>query len=124
MIIINQALSVLDGKYRLDVHTLTVARESFSVEYAITPPIPDSPGSGVVFMRVEATDALGRTYDDYGGARGLSDDKTMTVGTISGRPGFPPDAHEAELRFVFSGIDFEVEYPLVVSLAETSAEKE
>jgi hypothetical protein len=117
VISVDKTLSVLEGRHELTLLTLTREHESFAVEYTITPPLPgDRPGGEMVFMWIEAVDDHGHAYTDFGGARGASDDGTRTVGTISGRPGIPSDAHEVSLRFVFLHGQSETGYDVTIGL--------
>jgi hypothetical protein len=115
MITIDRGLHVLGGRHRLEIRTLTLAPEWFDVEYALTPPLP-APSAEMVLPRLEATDDQGRTYDSCGGAFGLSDDGTRTLGTLSARPGLPPDVREVTLRFAFISSTAEDEYEVRVAL--------
>jgi hypothetical protein len=116
VIVVEQTLPVLDGRHRLDVRTLTLGPDRLDVEYTITPPLPEGPSEDMVLPRLEATDDHGRTYNDGGGAFGLSDDGARTLGTISGQPGFPSDVREVTLRFALASWRAENEYELTVPL--------
>lgn len=112
---IDRSLSVLDGRHELRVQTVTLSDEYFEVAYTISPPLPEGP-EDMVLPRIEATDDSGRSYDDSGGAYGVSDDGARTEGTITGQPGFPPDARQVALRFVLTqrGSETVHEIPLVL----------
>ncbi|GAA3024109.1 hypothetical protein GCM10020229_39290 [Kitasatospora albolonga] len=100
-----QRTEVLDGRHRLTVRSITRADASFTLDYAITPPLPDDlrtgPAAEPVFLWLEAEDDLGNTYADYGGARGLTPDGHSTEGRISGQPALPAEATALTVRFVF-----------------------
>jgi hypothetical protein len=117
MIVVDRTLSVVDGRYQLDVHTLTLKPDSFEVEYSITPPLSRS-GDDVVLVRVAATDERGRTYGENmsGDTWSLSEDGLSTVGTAYVQPGFPVDVREATLRMVFIWEGLETEYEVPVNL--------
>jgi hypothetical protein len=115
VITIDRSLRVLGGRHRLEIRTLTLAAERFDVEYALTPPLPAC-SAEMVLPRLEATDDQGRTYGSCGGAFGLSDDGTRTLGTLCGQPGLPPDIREVTLRFGFISSKAEDEYELRVPL--------
>jgi hypothetical protein len=112
---VDRTLPILGGRHELHVQAVTLADEYFEVAYTIAPPLPRR-SEEIVLPRIEATDERGRTYDDSGGAYGDSDDDTCTEGTISGRPGFPPDVREVTLRFVFlqRGAESAHDVPLVL----------
>jgi len=117
LIRVDTTLSVLEGRHELAVLTLTNGQESFTVDCTITPPLSDDrPGEGMVFLWIEAIDDRGQAYTDFGGAHGVSDDGTRTVGTISGQPGISADAAELSLRFVFLRGRSENGHDVVVTL--------
>jgi hypothetical protein len=115
VITIDRSLHVLGGRHRLEIRTLTLAPERFDVEYTLTPPLP-ARHAEMVLPRLEATDDQGRTYDSGGGAFGLSDDGTRTLGTLCGQPGLPADVREVTLRFAFISSKAEDEYEVRVAL--------
>lgn len=115
---IGQTFPVLDGRHHLTVLSLKREAESFSVDYTLTPALPgDQPGQDVVFMWVQATDDLGTVYSDGGGARGLSDDGTHTVGVVSAQPALAAEARKVSLKFVFLSGGVEHEQKVIVALA-------
>ncbi|OZM81968.1 hypothetical protein [Pseudonocardia sp. MH-G8] len=112
---VDQTLSILGGRHELRVQTVTFDDTCFEVAYTIAPPLPRAPEE-MVLPRIDATDDRGRTYEDSGGAYGESADDTCTEGTISGRPGFPSDAREVTLRFVFLQKGVESAHDVVLAL--------
>jgi hypothetical protein len=89
-------ISILGGSHRLEAFGLSRGPDTFTVDYAITPPLPDDVDTestaASVFLCLEAGDDLGNEYLDAGGARGLAPDGTRTLGSISGSPAPPPEA--------------------------------
>ncbi|MFI5531299.1 hypothetical protein ACIA8O_22485 [Kitasatospora sp. NPDC051853] len=110
--------TVLDGHHELTVRSLTRADASFTVDYSITPPLPDDlatgPATEPLFLWLEAEDDLGNAYTDYGGARGLSPDGRSTEGRISGQPALPAGATALTVRFVFLTGGTEQPHPLTL----------
>ncbi|MEU4113453.1 hypothetical protein AB0F71_03000 [Kitasatospora sp. NPDC028055] len=111
-------ISIMSGRHELTVHSLSRSEESFTLDYSITPPLPDdletaSPSGTPVFMWLEAVDDLGNRYDDVGGAHGLSPDGSRTSGTISGRPGLPSEAGSLTVRLMFMAGNDEFGYDLM-----------
>ncbi len=106
-------LSVLDGRHRLEILGLAREAEAFTVNYSITPPLPDE-----VFLVVEAIDDLDNEYLDGGGARGLSSDGLRTLGSVSVQPAPPPEAATLTLTFGFLNGEEETGHELSFALAK------
>ncbi|MBV9025143.1 MAG: hypothetical protein JO362_15445 [Streptomycetaceae bacterium] len=113
-------ISILGGSHRLEVLGLSSGPNTFTVNYAITPPLPDDvdPNSMTtsVFLRLEATDDLGNEYLDAGGARGLGPDGTRTMGSISASPAPPLEASTLTATLVVMREAKEAAYELVFPL--------
>lgn len=113
-------ISILGGSHRLEVLGLSSGPNTFTVDYAITPPLPDDmdPDSMTtsVFLHLEATDDLGNEYLDAGGARGLGPDGTRTMGSISASPAPPLEANTLTVTLVVMREAKETAYELVFPL--------
>jgi hypothetical protein len=95
---LSQVIRVLEGRHEMVIFGLSMKSDSFSVNYSITPPLPDEP---MVYLWLEATDDLGNVYTNWGGVYGLSPDKRQTLGSITGQPAVASDARVLNVRFSF-----------------------
>ena len=113
-------ISILGGSHRLEVLGFSSGPDTFTVDYAITPPLPDDVDADStetsVFLHLDARDDLGNEYLDSGGAWGLGPNGTRTVGSISGSPAPRPEAGTLTVTLVVMHDAEEVAYELVFSL--------
>lgn len=112
------ALSVLNGRHRLEILGLAREADAFTVDYAITPALPDE-----VFLVIEAVDDLSDEYRDGGGARGRSLDGLRTLGSASVQPGPRPGAGTLTLTFGFLNGEEEARHELSLPLADTDPKR-
>ncbi|MET9968940.1 hypothetical protein ABZZ80_24180 [Streptomyces sp. NPDC006356] len=95
------ALPILNGRHELTVSKFQLKDDSFTLHYAITPPLPDADGETPVLPFLEAKDDLGGEYLDWGGAYGTSPDGSHTEGSLTGQPAPPPEAGTLLVRVTF-----------------------
>lgn len=95
------SVKILNGAHELTVHELKRRDDSFTVQYTITPPLPDTADDTPVLLALEAMDDVGNEYFDWGGAYGAADDGTHTNGSISARPALAAKACEIRMRLSF-----------------------
>ncbi|UNM16433.1 hypothetical protein J4032_10345 [Streptomyces formicae] len=99
---------------------MTADEDSFSIEYSITPPLPEeSDGESTVLLMLEARDDLGNEYSDWGGTFGTSADGKQTEGTVSGQPGLPAGTRELFVRFTYLRAGEETSYDLTLPVPFT-----
>ncbi|MFE3653936.1 MULTISPECIES: hypothetical protein [unclassified Streptomyces] len=92
---------ILNNGHQLSVHGLKRRDDSFTLDYTIAPPLPDTGDATPVLLSLEATDDIGNEYFDWGGAYGDSGDRTYTRGSISAQPALAPRACEILVRLTF-----------------------
>jgi hypothetical protein len=113
-------ISILGGRHRLEVLGFSRGPDTFTVDYAITPPLPDDVDAGStetsVFLYLDARDDLGNEYLDSGGARGLEPSGTRTMGSISGSPAPPLEAGTLTVTLVVMNDAEEAAYELAFLL--------
>ncbi|MER7949761.1 hypothetical protein ABTY59_20470 [Streptomyces sp. NPDC096079] len=110
-------LSIFGGRHELAVRGLTLRRDSFTIRYTITPPLPDSEASSVLLV-FEAKDDLGQEHVDWGGAYGPGEDGTYTDGSVTGQPALAAGvrALRARITFLRDGEEFPYDVTLPVPL--------
>ncbi|MFJ3906066.1 hypothetical protein [Streptomyces sp. NPDC090025] len=101
-------LSILGGRHELAVRGLTVRRDSFTIRYTITPPLPYGGDEPSILLVFEAKDDLGHEYVDWGGAYGPGEDGTYTDGSVTGQPALAAGVRvlRARLTFLRDGEEF------------------
>ncbi|MER8044716.1 hypothetical protein [Streptomyces sp. NPDC094032] len=111
-------LTILGGRHQLTVGGLTLAHDSFTIRYTITPPLPADADAPMILLVFEAEDDLGREYVDWGGAYGPGVDGTFTDGSVTGQPAVPSGVHtlRARITFLRGGEEFPYEFTLPVPL--------
>ncbi|MFD5327310.1 hypothetical protein [Streptomyces sp. NPDC127092] len=110
----------LDGHHELVVDGLSLAQDSFTLHYTVTPPLPEGDdGESLVLLTLEACDDAGNEYTDWGGAYGVSVDGSHTDGTITGQPAVAPSARVLTVRLTFlrEGREYPCELALEVPQA-------
>ncbi|MEU2432393.1 hypothetical protein ABZ611_23330 [Streptomyces sp. NPDC007861] len=114
------SIPILEGRHELTLTAVTTQEDSFSIEYSVTPPLPEeTEGESTVLLVLEARDDLCNEYSDWGGAFGLSDDGNRTDGTVSGQPGLPTDVRELYVRFTYLRGGEESSYDLILPIPLT-----